>query len=87
MGKGDPSELYRGIEERGVLEDVRNPVKQTVQNRIQRLASAGHLENKYKIGCYDLVSDPRNSTDGNLSSEAGICIQEWPTLKKLRLSR
>lgn len=58
-GKATPSEVYRALDERGQLDDLGNPVRQTVQNRIQRLALAGHLENKYDTGSYEFVSDPR----------------------------
>lgn len=60
-GKATPTEVYRALDERGVLSDLGNPVRQTVQNRIQRLALAGHLENKYDSGCYEFVSDPRGT--------------------------
>ncbi len=60
-GKATPTEVYRALDERGVLSDLGNPVRQTVQNRIQRLALAGHLENKYDSGCYEFVSDPRET--------------------------
>lgn len=58
-GKATPSEVYRALNERGTLDDLGNPVRQTVQNRIQRLALAGHLENKYDTGSYEFVEDPR----------------------------
>ncbi len=58
-GKATPTEVYRALDNRGVLEDLGNPVRQTIQNRIQRLALAGHLENKYDSGSYEVVSDPR----------------------------
>jgi len=58
-GKATPSEVYRALDERGQLEDLGDPVRQTVQNRIQRLALAGHLENKYDTGSYEFVEDPR----------------------------
>lgn len=59
-GKATPSEVYRALDEQGILDEVGNPVRQTVQNRIQRLSLAGHLENKYDTGCYEFVSDPRD---------------------------
>lgn len=59
-GKATPSEVYRALDERGDLAEFGNPVRQTVQNRIQRLALAGHLENKYDTGSYEFVSDPRD---------------------------
>lgn len=58
-GKATPSEVYRALDERGTLENLGNPVRQTVQNRIQRLALADHLENKFDSGSYEFVSDPR----------------------------
>jgi len=58
-GKATPTEVYRALEDRGTLADVGKPVRQTVQNRIQRLALAGHLRNKYDTGSYEFVSDPR----------------------------
>ena len=61
-GKATPTEVYRALDERGVLSDLGNPVRQTIQNRIQRLALAGHLDNKYDTGCYEFVSDPRDDT-------------------------
>lgn len=60
-GKATPSEVYRALDERRTLADLDNPVRQTVQHRIQRLALAGHLENKYDTGSYEFVSDPRGS--------------------------
>ena len=59
-GKATPSEVYRALEERGTLDELGNPVRQTIQNRIARLALAGHLENKYDTGSYEFVSDPRD---------------------------
>lgn len=59
-GKATPSEVYRALDERSELAKLGSPVRQTVQNRIQRLALAGHLENKYDTGCYAFVSDPRD---------------------------
>lgn len=62
-GKATPSEVYRALDERGELDDLGNPVRQTVQNRIQRLSLAGHLRNKYDTGSYEFVSDPRDSDE------------------------
>ena len=62
-GKATPSEVYRALDERGILAELGNPVRQTVQNRIQRLALAGHLDNKYDSGSYEFVSDPRDTTN------------------------
>lgn len=59
-GKATPTEIYRALDERGTLEELDSPVRQTVQHRIQRLALAGHLQNKYDTGSYEFVSDPRN---------------------------
>lgn len=59
-GKATPSEVYRALDERSTLDQLGNPVRQTVQNRIQRLALAGHLENKFDTGSYEFVSDPRD---------------------------
>lgn len=59
-GKATPSEVYRSLDERGVLDELGNPVRQTVQNRITNLALATHLENKYDTGSYEFVSDPRD---------------------------
>lgn len=58
-GKATPTEVYRALDERGKLDDLGRPVRQTVQNRIQRMALAGHLENKYDSGCYEFINDPR----------------------------
>lgn len=58
-GKATPSEVYRALDDRGTLDELGNPVRQTVQNRIGRLGLAGHLENRYDSGCYEFVSDPR----------------------------
>ena len=60
-GKATPSEVYRALEEREQLDELGNPVRQTVQNRIQRLALAGHLENRFDTGSYMFLSDPRQS--------------------------
>lgn len=60
-GKATPTEVYRALDERGTLAEVGDPVRQTVQNRIQRLALAGHLRNKYDSGSYEFVSDPREN--------------------------
>lgn len=60
-GKATPSEVYRALDERGTLEELGDPVRQTIQNRIQNLALAGHLENKYDTGSYELISDPRDA--------------------------
>lgn len=59
-GKATPSEVYRALDDRGRLAELGDPVRQTVQNRIQRMALAGHLENKYDTGSYEFVSDPRS---------------------------
>jgi hypothetical protein len=59
-GKATPSEVYRALDDRGTLDELGNPVRQTVQNRIKDLALAGHLENKYGTGSYEFVSDPRD---------------------------
>jgi hypothetical protein len=59
-GKATPSEVYRALDERGTLDELGNPVRQTVQNRIKNLALAGHLRNKYDTGSYEFVSDPRD---------------------------
>ena len=58
-GKATPSEVYRALDERGDLERLGDPVRQTVQHRIQRLSLAGHLENQYDTGSYKFRSDPR----------------------------
>lgn len=68
-GKATPSEIYRALDERGTLNEVGNPVRQTVQNRIKNLALAGHLENKYDTGSYEFVSDPRNTETNGISTE------------------
>ncbi len=60
-GKATPSEVYRALDDRGTLAELGDPVRQTVQNRIQRLALAGHLENKYDTGSYEFISDPRET--------------------------
>ena len=62
-GKATPTEVYRALDNRGTLTELGNPVRQTVQNRIQRLELADHLENKYGSGCYELISDPRTNND------------------------
>lgn len=62
-GKATPSEVYRALDERGQLSELGNPVRQTIQNRIQRLALAGHLENKYDTGSYAFLTDPRRAND------------------------
>lgn len=63
-GKATPTEVYRALDQRGTLAELGNPVRQTVQNRIQRLALAGHLENKFDSGSYEFVADPRDEQDG-----------------------
>jgi hypothetical protein len=60
-GKATPTEVYRALDANGQLDKLGNPVRQTVQNRIQRLSLAGHLENKFYSGCYMFISDPRQS--------------------------
>ena len=62
-GKATPTEVYRALDARGKLAKLGDPVRQTVQNRIQRLELAGHLENRYDSGCYAFVSDPREFED------------------------
>lgn len=62
-GKATPTEIYRALDERGVLDELGNPVRQTVQNRIQRMAYAGHLINRYDSGSYAFVSDPRDESE------------------------
>lgn len=59
-GKATPSEVYRALHERGTLDNLGNPVRQTIQNRITRLSLSGHLENKHDTGSYELRSDPRD---------------------------
>lgn len=46
-GKATPADAYPGLEENGRVAEVGNPVQGTAQYRIQRLATADHLENKY----------------------------------------
>lgn len=58
-GKATPTEVYRALSERNQLDELGDPVRQTLQNRIQRLALAGHLENRFDTGNYMFVSDPR----------------------------
>lgn len=58
-GLTTPAECYRGLEASGRLDDIGYPVQETIQNRMQKLALAGILENKYDSGCYELVEDPR----------------------------
>lgn len=70
-GKATPTEIYRALDDRGTLDDLGNPVRQTVQNRIERLALAGHLENKYDSGSYELISDPRPGKDLTNPQEDG----------------
>lgn len=62
-GKATPTEIYRALDERSTLDDLDSPARQTLQNRIQRLALAGHLTNKYDAGSYEFVSDPREEDD------------------------
>lgn len=62
-GKATPTEVYRALDEQGTLEKLGNPVRQTLQNRIQRLALATHLENKYDSGSYRFVTDPRENVE------------------------
>lgn len=45
---------------RPMLDKLGDPVRPAVQNRIQRLALAGHLENKFHNGSYEFLSDPRD---------------------------
>ena len=59
-GKATPSEVYRTLEERGILDELGNPVRQTIQHRIQRLELADHLENIHDTGSYKFISDPRS---------------------------
>jgi hypothetical protein len=63
-GKATPTEVYRALDKRGALKELGNPVRQTVQNRIQRLALAGHLQNKFDTGSYEFIADPRDENDG-----------------------
>lgn len=58
-GKATPTEVYRALDERGDLDAVGNPVRQTVQHRINRLEVGGHLENRHDSGCYQFIQDPR----------------------------
>lgn len=62
-GKATPTEVFRALEDRGVLDELNKPVRVTIQNRIQRLAVGDHLENVYDTGCYRFVSDPRADND------------------------
>jgi hypothetical protein len=59
-GKATPTEVFRTLTERGVLDDLGNPVRQTIQHRIQRFEVADHLENIHDTGSYRFVSDPRS---------------------------
>jgi len=59
-GKATPMEVYRSFEEQGVLAELDDPSYRTIQNRIQRMALAGHLENQFDTGNYELVDDPRD---------------------------
>lgn len=64
-GEGEPwgrcsaAQIRRSLQAKGDLEAVGNPVRQTIHNRVQRLSLAGHLENLYDTGLYQLVDDPR----------------------------
>lgn len=58
-GMATPIVARTALEHRGV--DV--PVRQTVNNRMTRLALAGHLENRFDKGVYVFVSDPREDCD------------------------
>jgi len=59
-GKATPSEIHRALDDRGDLDDLGNPVRQTIQNRVQRLCYADHLENVHGTGNYRFLSDPRD---------------------------
>lgn len=59
-GKATPTEVLRALESEGRHTELGSPVRQTIQNRIQRLSYAGHLENVHNTGCYRFVSDPRD---------------------------
>lgn len=58
-GKATPMEVHRALDQRGKLDELNNPVRQTIQNRIQRMAYADHLHNVLDTGNYRFVSDPR----------------------------
>ena len=64
-GKATPKEVYMALDEQGVLDELGNPSKQTIHQRMQKLVLAGHLENKYGTGSYELVSDPRDEAQDN----------------------
>lgn len=57
-GKTTLPEVYRTLDERGRLAYFGNP-RQTVQNRIRRLAPVERPENEYEAGSDEFVSDPR----------------------------
>lgn len=58
-GRCTAAQIRRSLEEKDKLEDVGNPVRQTIHNRVQRLALASHLENIHDTGLYQLTDDPR----------------------------
>lgn len=58
-GIATPIIVRTALKERGM--DV--PVRQTVNNRMVRLALAGHLENRFDKGEYVFVSDPRDDAE------------------------
>lgn len=60
-GKATPTEVYRALQQNEELSEFGNPVRQTIQARIQRLTWAGHLDNKFETGSYEFVDDPRLS--------------------------
>lgn len=55
-GIATPAVILAELEERG-FDDL--PVRQTINNRLKRMAYAGHLENRHGKGEYKLVDDPR----------------------------
>lgn len=61
-GKATPTEVYTHLDETGVLGQFGNPVRQTIQSRIQRLELAGHLDKVNDVGVYRFVDDPREDS-------------------------
>lgn len=57
-GAMTPSEVYRALDERGRLAHF-GTSRQTVRNRVRRLAPVERPETEYEAGSDEFVSDPR----------------------------
>lgn len=55
-GRATPVVVHAHLES---LENIEVPTRQTVNDRLSRMALAGYLKNVHSKGLYEIVDDPR----------------------------